>query len=100
MFEVWRTDVLNRSEILGYGTIHLPSRAGRHHLAVPLWRPLGCNLEEIQRNFLGGGYQLTSFDSLAAGTERYKLQTTGVGYLFLDVNLILRNLAKFGVRTS
>ncbi|OQR75031.1 DNA polymerase delta catalytic subunit-like [Tropilaelaps mercedesae] len=100
VFEVWRTDVLNRSEVLGYGTVHLPSRAGRHRLAVPVWRPLGCNIEELQRTFLGGGYELISFDALASGTERYKLQTTGVGYLYLDINLILRNLARFGVRTS
>lgn len=100
MFEVWRTDVLNRSEILGYGNVHLPCRAGGHRIDVPIWRPVGCNFEELQRNFLGGGYELTSFDALATGSERYKLQTTGVGRLNLDLNLILRNFAKFGVRTG
>lgn len=100
MFEVWRTDSLNRSEIFGYGVAHLPCKAGFHILSVPVWRPVGCNTEELQRQFLGGGYEITNFDALAAGAERYKLLTSGTGVIRLELSIILRNLSKFGVRTS
>lgn len=60
---------------------------------------LGSLYEEFRRFFLGGGTQLRSIDLIYSSNERYRLQTEAMGSVYLELSVILRNFAKYGVET-
>lgn len=59
----------------------------------------GTLAEQFRQYFLGGGAQLKSPDLVHSSIDRYRLQTETMGTIHLEMSVILRNFAKFGVET-
>ncbi|KAE9414988.1 hypothetical protein Angca_003425 [Angiostrongylus cantonensis] len=55
--QVWHHDTFGRQELLGYGSIFVPSTPGEHQLICNIWRPKGTPREELMQKFVGGGIQ-------------------------------------------
>lgn len=98
-FQVWHHDRFGRDELYSYGFCHVPTSPGFHSISCPTWRPHGTVCEEIGRFFLGGGPQLRALDSVHSGADRFRLQTTTMGLVHLELNVILRYFDKFGVES-
>lgn len=47
-FQVWELDEYGRTNLSGYGFIHLPTNAGSYEICVPCWRPTGSLPEEVR----------------------------------------------------
>ncbi|EYC06049.1 hypothetical protein Y032_0078g1164 [Ancylostoma ceylanicum] len=56
--QVWHHDVYGRQELVGYGSLFLPSTPGEHELVCNIWRPKGTAREEMMQRFVGGGIQV------------------------------------------
>ncbi|KAK6017449.1 B9 protein, partial [Ostertagia ostertagi] len=56
--QVWHHDVYGRQELVGYGSLFLPSTPGEHELTCHIWRPKGSTREEVMQRFVGGGIQV------------------------------------------
>nr|CAB3225025.1 B9 domain-containing protein 2-like [Phallusia mammillata] len=95
--QVWRQDSLGRSELYGYGFVHVPTSPGTHKIECVTWRPIGTMQEELTQFFVGGCPQLKNADLIYSGADRYKLRTTAMGKVHLKLNLIFRNFDKYGV---
>ena len=95
--QVWHHDAYGRSELYGYGFIHIPTSPGAHKLECVTWKPNGTFQEEIMQYFVGGCPQLKSPDLIYNGADRYKLHTQAMGKVHLNLNIILRNFDKYGV---
>lgn len=104
-FEVevrWR-DVHGRSDLAGYGIVHMPSRPGVHELSAQLWRPQGSFSDRFTAFFLGGNprlkdnalrYGLTDENEggaprlmRAVGRQRMTSQPSGVVHLTMNVTI-------------
>lgn len=96
-FQVWSLDSYGRSDLGGYGFIHVPSSPGFHQLECPTWRPEGSRWEEFNKTFLGGSLLVRNEQAVYSGQDRYSLQTVSAGTVRLDVHVVLRNFHKFGV---
>eukprot|EP00118_Oscarella_pearsei_P014924 m.130790 g.130790 ORF g.130790 m.130790 type:complete len:176 (+) comp38037_c0_seq33:464-991(+) len=96
-FEVWHQDMFGRNELYGYGFCHVPTSPGSYNLECATWRPSGDIWQQIQSLFLGGGPQLKSKDLIYDGTDRYRLRTEAMGFVHVQIAVVLRNFQKFGV---
>ncbi|KAE8744309.1 hypothetical protein FOCC_FOCC009032 [Frankliniella occidentalis] len=97
--QVYHYDKFGRSEVYGYGFCYIPTSPGTHKVDVVTWRPIGTLAEQFRQHFLGGGAQLKTPDLVHNSTDRYRLQTETMGSVHLEISVILRNFAKFGVET-
>lgn len=95
--QVWHQDAHGRSELYGYGFIHIPTSPGEHKLECMTWRPVGSTQEELQTFFVGGTPSLRNSDSVYSGFDRYKLSTRAMGKVHIKLSLIFRNFEKYGI---
>ncbi|XP_075773931.1 B9 domain-containing protein 2 [Pelodiscus sinensis] len=95
--QVWHQDAFGRSELYGYGFCHVPCSPGWHALACATWQPLGSWQERLSQLFVGGGPQLLNSDLIYTGADRYRLQTVAAGTVHLQLGVLLRNFARYGV---
>ncbi|XP_018802683.1 PREDICTED: B9 domain-containing protein 2 [Bactrocera latifrons] len=96
--EVYAVNVLQKSWPVGYGFLHIPSRPGVHRLELLTWKVAPLTWwDSVREKFGGGGVGLSKADLIYTGVERYKLQTRSSGKIIIDLNLVFRNFAKFGV---
>ncbi|CAH8436004.1 unnamed protein product [Heterobilharzia americana] len=96
-FQVWHHDWVGKNELYGYGFCHIPTSPGNHQVVVPTWRPVGSVLDTLVSRLVGGGPHLRRPDIVYDPTDRFLLQTESMGYLTIDLNVILRNFDKFGI---
>ncbi|GMH70742.1 hypothetical protein TL16_g05484, partial [Triparma laevis f. inornata] len=91
-FQVWELDEYGRTNLSGYGFVHLPTNAGNYEIMVPCWRPTGSLPEEIQSFFLGTNPQLTNETVLfsKAWENRCRLVTIPSGKIWINVSVIHR----------
>ncbi|KAG6926288.1 B9 protein domain 2, partial [Chelydra serpentina] len=95
--QVWHQDPFGRRELYGYGFCHAPSSPGWHALACVTWLPRGSWPERLSQLFVGGGPQLLNSDLIYTGADRYRLQTTAAGTVHLELGVLLRHFARYGV---
>ncbi|GMH88354.1 hypothetical protein TrST_g13966 [Triparma strigata] len=95
-FQVWELDEYGRTNLSGYGFVHLPTNAGNYEIMVPCWRPTGSLPEEIQSFFLGTNPQLTNETVLfsKAWENRCRLVTIPSGKIWLNISVIHRFFAQ------
>ncbi|XP_064487798.1 B9 domain-containing protein 2-like [Ornithodoros turicata] len=99
-FQVWHQDHYGRNDLCGYGICFVPSTPGFHSLDCHIWRPLGSLSDEIARHFLGGSLHLQEPESTCGGgLDRFRLRTTGMGKIHLELYVIQRNFQKYGIET-
>lgn len=96
---MWPQDSFGPSEIYGYGYCHVPSSTGHHCISCATWRPLGSWLEQLTQMFIVGGLQLRSPDLAYDGTDRYRLSTEAMGTVELEINISMKNLDKYGIKS-
>uniref|UniRef100_T1JIR5 B9 domain-containing protein 2 n=1 Tax=Strigamia maritima TaxID=126957 RepID=T1JIR5_STRMM len=96
-FQVWHHDRFGRDELYGYGFCHIPTTPGIHHLDCPTWRPTGSLFDSVNQFFLGGGPQLRNVNNIFCANDRFRLLTTSMGTVHLEVGILLRNFDKYGV---
>ncbi|NWS92379.1 B9D2 protein, partial [Toxostoma redivivum] len=79
----------------GYGVCHVPSAPGCHRVTCVTWRPQGTRGQRL----LGtGGPQLRVPEVAVAGAgERFRLRTESAGTVTLQLGVVARNMARFGV---
>ncbi|NXB94480.1 B9D2 protein, partial [Vidua chalybeata] len=79
----------------GYGVCHVPSAPGCHRVTCVTWRPRGTRR---QRLLGAGGPELRAPGAAAAGAgERFRLRTEAAGTVRLQLGVVARNMARFGV---
>jgi len=95
--EVWGVDQFGRCEIAGYGCCFIPASPGTHELRCPTWRPSGTLSERLSTFFLGGGPMLKHKQVVTASTDRYRLNTEASGEVYLQLAVMTKDFARFGV---
>ncbi|EPB69205.1 B9 protein [Ancylostoma ceylanicum] len=95
--QVWHHDVYGRQELVGYGSLFLPSTPGEHELVCNIWRPKGTAREEMMQRFVGGGIQVSSLSILEDATERMRISTVAMGRVRLRLYVITRHFEQFGI---
>ncbi|ETN76973.1 B9 protein [Necator americanus] len=95
--QVWHHDVYGRQELVGYGSLFLPSTPGEHELVCNMWRPKGTTREEMMQRFIGGGIQVNSLSILEDTTERMQISTVAMGRVRLRLYVITRHFEQFGI---
>ena len=86
-----------RNELVAYGFSHLPTSPGQHNLEVVTWKPSGSLRDTISQFYVGGSHQLRNPDLIISSTDRYRLSTTTMGKVYVQLAVVLRNFEKFGV---
>eukprot|EP00051_Salpingoeca_urceolata_P035094 m.28141 g.28141 ORF g.28141 m.28141 type:complete len:176 (+) comp8763_c1_seq1:140-667(+) len=95
--ELWHQDAYGRSSLSGYGSCHVPSTPGTHDIECVCWRPVGSASDQAAAYFIGGGVQLRNADLVTSPADRYRLRSTAVGKVQIQVGVILRDFEKYGV---
>ncbi|VDP08042.1 unnamed protein product [Heligmosomoides polygyrus] len=109
--QVWHHDIYGRQELVGYGSLFLPSSPGEHELTCHIWRPKGSARDEIMQLFVGGGLQVSHYGSehfealigvsslavLEDAAERMRVSTVAMGRVRLRLYVITRHFEQFGI---
>ncbi|CAD7083439.1 unnamed protein product [Hermetia illucens] len=96
--EIFAVNAVNNSWPVGFGFIHIPTQPGYHLLEINTWKIAPYTfLDKLRERFWSGGYTLSRSDLIYSGTERYKILTKSSGKVLVEVMLLYRNFAKFGV---
>lgn len=95
--EVYGVDAYGRVELAGYGCCIVPTSTGTHELRCPTWRPSGTLREQFSTFFLGGGPRLKQKEIITAPSNRFRLQTEPSGDLVLQLSVMSKDLARYGV---
>jgi B9 domain-containing protein 2 len=99
--QVYHLDSNGRCVLEGYGVTHVPSSPGIHQLKIPCWRPVTSSLkDQLVRTFLGGSVVLRNNKMAFGAEDRYRLRTTGSGFVSLELTVVARHFGKFGVQLA
>jgi len=96
----WRfygVDSYGRVNLMGYGCCIVPTSAGTHELSCATWRPCGSMREQFATFFLGGGPRLKRKELITSPTDRFRLQTEPAGEVLLQLSVMAKDLARYGV---
>ena len=96
-FQVYNHDSFGRNQLIAYGFCHVPTSPGLHTIDVVTWRPSGSLRETISNYYVGGGHQLRHPDWLSLVSDRFRLTTTAMGKVHLQLGIVHRNFDKFGI---
>ncbi|CAD7926326.1 unnamed protein product [Amoebophrya sp. A120] len=98
-FQVYKLDVFGRMDPLSVGSLNLPCNPGTYQLACRTWSPLSQrSQEDVYGYYVGGRPQLVEpievLDRRSTSTnpERSSLITETSGTLFLNVDILFRNV--------
>ena len=97
--EVYGVDSYGRVELAGYGCAIIPTSSGCHELTCATWRPCGTLREQFTSFFLGGGPRLKQKEIITAPNDRFRLQTEPAGDILLKLNVMSKDMARYGVLT-
>ncbi|XP_067170562.1 B9 domain-containing protein 2 [Apteryx mantelli] len=97
--QVWHRDAFGRSALAGYGFCAVPARAGWHGVACGTWRPRGGPRQRLARRLLGGGPQLRRPGPALGAAERFRLRTEAAGTVHLQLAVLPRHFARYGVQS-
>jgi hypothetical protein len=90
-FKVMGVDSWCRHRLEGYGSIEIPTEAGRHSIIVTTWKPELNFKSQLKQYFLGGGPELVDirFDKIDKDTifNRYGLRTMASGTVSFVFNI-------------
>ncbi|NXP94941.1 B9D2 protein, partial [Passerina amoena] len=85
----------------GYGVCHVPSAPGRHRVTCVTWRPRGTRGQRLLGTALGtplGTPELRHPEAAVTGAgDRFRLRTETAGTVTLELGVVARNMARFGV---
>ena len=96
---VYGLNSFGNDKIVGYGAVHLPVKAGKHQLRVPLFAPDAESFGQKITAFFTGLYpELIDSNFVAQGPNREVMKTHSEGYVTLTVNIVLSDLESVGFK--
>ncbi|KAL2915326.1 hypothetical protein HK105_205191 [Polyrhizophydium stewartii] len=95
--QVFHQDVFGRNELYGYGFAHLPCSPGLHKIDIATWRPVGTGADQLWSYFLGATPQLRNLDLIDSPTDRFRLITSSMGKVHLEIAVMPRNFGSNGI---
>lgn len=97
-FQVWNVDWLSKCNISAYGYMSVPMQPGKHELTCSTWRPIG-DLRRRVIDYVTGCrmHLLDPSDIVGNGFNRHVIQTMSMGYVKVNLNVVLRDFDKYGV---
>jgi len=95
--EVWHEDVFGRSELSGYGMVHIPTAPGAHELDCVVWRPQGTLSERIFNYFFDTTAHLDHKEVVHNTNDRFDLVTETMGVVHLKIEILQRGFSTKGV---
>lgn len=99
-FQVWSQDVHGRSDLAGYGFVHVPTAAGVHEVEVATWQPEGTVGERLSAALVGGAPRLLQEELVYAAGDRYRLQTRSAGTVRLNLSVIFKDFDQHNISWS
>ncbi len=72
---------------------------GVHTLDILTWRPTGSLRDSVASFYVGGGHRLKNPDLVGSGSDRFRLTSTAMGKVRVQLGVVLRNFDKFGVES-
>lgn len=96
--QVWGQDMFGRVSILGYGFCHVPASPGMYKLECPTWIPEGSAYEEFSSKFIGGAPRLLNEELIHSSGDRFKLSTKSAGVCHLQIQVVMKDFAKYGIQ--
>eukprot|EP00879_Flechtneria_rotunda_P033352 GHRR01036931.1.p1 GENE.GHRR01036931.1~~GHRR01036931.1.p1 ORF type:complete len:167 (+),score=40.28 GHRR01036931.1:428-928(+) len=94
---IYGVDALGRDIIQGYGSIHIPTCAGRYNLRIRLYRPRSASLLQSFSSWLTGmppEFSDPKFPSYGEGREVTRVVSSG--HVNVQVNVLTKDMATFG----
>ncbi|CAM9136453.1 unnamed protein product [Ascophyllum nodosum] len=94
---VFRVDDLGRDTVVGYGSVLIPTQAGRYERAVHMYAPQPSSMLQRLRSWLSGAYP-EFFDSkfVARGEGREVTRVKRSGAVKVSLDVMTRGMASFG----
>lgn len=89
--------ISNEKSLDGYGFAHIPTTPGSHELEIVTWRPMGSISDQLWSYFLGATVQLKNLDLIHSPADRFRLVTTTMGKVHVEVSVLFRNFAQYGI---
>ena len=92
-------NAFGNDKIVGYGAAHIPIKAGKHELRVPLFAPQAESFGQKITAFFTGLYpELIDSNFVAQGPNREVMKTHSGGYLTMTVNVVLSDIESAGYK--
>ena len=96
---VYGLNAFGNDKIVGYGAAHIPIKAGKHELRVPLFAPQAESFGQKITAFFTGLYpELIDSNFVAQGPNREVMKTHSGGYLTMTVNVVLSDIESAGYK--
>jgi len=97
-FQVWDVNWLGKCNICAYGFMNLPAKPGYHDMICSTWRPVG----NLRRRFIDylTGYRMHLVDPsdiVSNGLNRHLLQAISMGYIRVQLSVVLKDFEEHGV---
>ena len=99
-FQVWSQDAHGRSDLAGYGFVHVPTAAGCHKIEVATWLPEGTLAERLSAALVGGAPRLLQEELVYAAGDRYRLQTRAAGTVTLSLSVLFKDFKQHNISFS
>jgi len=98
LLRVWRLDLYENIDIIGYGSLYLPNQPGSHDLICETWRPRGSPLQESQAFYLEAPPKLTGADVLSSN-QLSTIYSQSSGRIHIHIEAIMKNFKALGVKS-
>ncbi|KAI8918872.1 B9 domain-containing protein [Entophlyctis helioformis] len=95
--QVYHQDMFGRNELYGYGFAHIPTSPGVHMIDIATWRPVGTPADQLWSYYLGATPQLKNMDLVDNPADRFRLITTSMGKVHVEVAIVMRNFESNGM---
>uniref|UniRef100_A0A182XCT8 B9 domain-containing protein 2 n=1 Tax=Anopheles quadriannulatus TaxID=34691 RepID=A0A182XCT8_ANOQN len=96
--EVYAVNALQQYWPVGYGFAFVPASPGQHRVRIATWKVSSARVADtVREKFHTGGFSLAKSDIAFSGIERYKLLTRTAGTVELELMLIFKNFAEYGI---
>uniref|UniRef100_A0A182K093 UBA domain-containing protein n=1 Tax=Anopheles christyi TaxID=43041 RepID=A0A182K093_9DIPT len=96
--EVYAVNALQQYWPVGYGFAFVPVCPGQHQVRIATWKVSSARVADtVREKFHTGGFSLAKSDIAFTGIERYKLLTKTAGTVELELMLMFKNFAEYGI---
>lgn len=99
MIRVWRLDLYENIDIIGYGSCYLPNQLGVTEMVCETWRPRGTPMQESQAFFLETLPRFAGADVLSTNLLPL-ISSQSSGRVHIHCETILKNFASLSIKTN
>ena len=99
LVRVWRLDLYENIDIVGYGSCLMPNQSGPTDLICETWRPKGSPMQESQAFYLEGPPKITGADVLSIG-QISMISSQSSGRVHIHCETLMKNFKALGIKTN